>query len=86
MPNGFTIDKTKSANEIIFISFNSNIYTDEFPTQLSTRLLNSERFTVTRETRNERRIKQIGLDNFFNITEVTKADEGIIKPMMPYAR
>ena len=57
VPNGFTIDETESTNEIIFICFNSNVYTDKFPTQLSTRLFNCESLSVTRETRDERRIE-----------------------------
>ena len=57
VPDGVTINKAETANKIIFIGFNSNVYTDEFPTQLSTRLLNRERFAVTRKTRNERWIE-----------------------------
>jgi len=78
MPHSSTINKAESTNKIVFISFNRNVYTNQFTLELSTRLLNRERFTVTRKTRNERRIEKIGLNNFFNIIKVTKLDEGII--------
>ena len=79
VPDGCTINEAETANKIIFISFDCDIYTDEFPTQLSTRLLNRERFAVARETRNERRIeRETGLNNFFKIVKITKLDEGII--------
>ena len=58
MPDGVAINKTETADKIVFISFYSNVYTDQFPTQLSTRLFDRERFTITRQTRNERRIEQ----------------------------
>merc|ERR1711991_1203989 len=78
VPNGFAIDKTESTNEIIFICFNRNVYTNKFPAQNRTRLLNRECFTVSRKTSNERWIKYTGLNNFLNISKVTKLDEGTI--------
>ena len=78
MPNSCTIHKTKTTNQIIFISLNRNIHTNQFTTSLSTSLLHRERLTITRETRNKRWVKNTGLNNFFNIVEVTKLDESII--------
>ena len=78
MPDGFSINKTETANKIIFIGFDCNIHTDELSSRLSTRLLHCESLTITGESSNECRIEQAGLNNFFNITEVAKADEGII--------
>jgi hypothetical protein len=74
----FAINKAKTPNKIIFISFDGNIYTNQFTLKLRTRLFNTERFTITRKTRNKRRVKDTGLNNFFNIVKVTKLDEGII--------
>ena len=68
VPDGF-IDKAETANEIIFICFDCNVYTDEFSSELGTRLLNRERFTIARETRDKRRVEDTGLNNFFNITK-----------------
>ena len=68
VPDGVTINKAETANKIVFIGFNSDVYTDKFPTQLSTRLFNRERFTITRQTRNERRIEQSRLNNLANIS------------------
>ena len=78
MPDGCAVNEAKTANKVIFISLNSNVYTDQFSSELSTRLLNRERFTITRETRDKRRVEYTGLNNFFNITEIAKLDEGII--------
>ena len=78
MPDSFTIHKAKTTDQIIFISFYSNINADQFTTQLSTRLLHTERFTITRKTRNEYWIKDAGSKNFLKTAEITKLDEGII--------
>ena len=78
MPDCGTVNKTEAANEIIFISFNSNVYSNQFPLKLRTRLFNTERFTITRKARNERRLEQIGLENGLKIAKRTKVDEGII--------
>ena len=78
MPGSFTIYQTKTANQVILISLNRNVNTNQFTTKLSARLLNTERFTITRKTRNKRWIKKTGLNNFFNIIKVTKLDKGII--------
>jgi hypothetical protein len=78
VPNSFTIDQTETTNQVILISLNGNVYTDEFPFELRTRLFNRERFAIARESCNERRVEKIGLNNFFDICEITKADEGII--------
>src|SRR5210317_2365252 len=78
MPNSSTINKTETTNKIIFISFNSNVYTDKFSSELSTCLLDRERFTITRKSSNECRIEKTGLNNFFNVTKIAKLDEGII--------
>jgi hypothetical protein len=45
---------------------------------LSTSLLHTERFTITRQTRNKRWVENTGLNNAFNIFKITKLDEGII--------
>ena len=73
---GFQVFAT--ANKIIFICFYRDVDTNKFPTQLSTRLFNRESLTVTGQTCNERWIEYTGLNNFFNIAEIAKADEGII--------
>src|SRR5210317_291738 len=78
MPNSCPIDKTETTNKIVFISLNSNVYSDKFSSELSTCLLDRERFTITRESSNERRVEQTGLNDFANIIEITKLDEGII--------
>ena len=78
MPNSFTINKTKTTNKIILISFDGDVDTDQLPTQLSTGLFNTKRFTITRQTRNKRRVEETGLNNFLKIVKVTKLDEGII--------
>ena len=54
VPDGFTINKAETANKVIFIGFDCNVYTDEFSSKLGTRLLDRKRFTVTRETRDKR--------------------------------
>ena len=78
MPDGGTVNKAEATNEIIFISFDSNVYTDKFSFELRTRLFDTKRFTVTRKPRNERRIEQMGLENGLKIAKRTKVDEGII--------
>ena len=57
VPNGFSIDKTETANKVVFVSFNGDVDSDEFSSELGTRLLHRERLTVARETRNERRVE-----------------------------
>ena len=57
MPNSLTINKTKTANKIIFISLDGDVDTNQLPLELRTSLFNQKRFTVTRETCNERRIE-----------------------------
>ena len=54
VPDGFTINKAETANKIIFIGFDCNVYTDEFSSELSTCLFDRERFTIARETRDKR--------------------------------
>ena len=78
MPNSFTIYKAKTTNQIIFIRFYSNIDADQFTTQLSTRLLHTERLAITRQTRNEYWIEDTGSNNFLETAKITKLDEGII--------
>ena len=78
MPDGVTINKAETANKIVFIGFDCNVYTDEFSSELGTRLFDRKRFTIARETRDKRRVEETGLNNFFNITEIAKLDEGII--------
>ena len=36
VPDGVAINKAETANKIIFIGFNSNVYTNKFSTKLST--------------------------------------------------
>ena len=45
---------------------------------LEQNLANRECLTVTRESSNERRVENTGLNNLFNIFKVTKLDEVII--------
>ena len=78
MPRSFTIHKAKSTNQIVLIGFDSHIHPNHFTFQLSTRLLHTKRFAITRKTRNERRVKETGLNNAFNVSKITKLDEGII--------
>ena len=78
VPGSFTIHKTETTDQIILVSLNRDVDANQFTLKLSTRLFHRERFTVTRKTRNERRIEKTGLNNFFNIVEITKLDEGII--------
>ena len=78
MPCSIPINKPKPTDEIIFIGFDGDVDTDQLPTQLSTGLFNRKRFTITRQTRNERRIEGAGLNNLANIAKITKLDEGII--------
>ena len=77
MPNSFTINKTKPTNKVIFVSLDCNVDTNQFPLELQ-QGFDKERFTIARETRDKRRVEKTGLNNFFNIREVTKLDEGII--------
>ena len=58
VPDGVAINKTETANKIVFISFYSNVYTDQFLVPVGHSLFDRERFTITRQTRNERRIEQ----------------------------
>ena len=78
MPNGFSANKTEATNKIIFISLYCDVDSDEFPSELGTRLFDRKRFTVARETRDKRRVEETGLNNFLNITKIAKLDEGII--------
>ena len=78
VPNGFSTNKTETANKIIFISLYCDVDSDEFSSELGTCLFDRKRFTIARETRDKRRVEETGLNNFFNVTEITKADEGII--------
>ena len=78
VPDGVTINKAETANKIVFIGFDCNVYTDEFSSELGARLFDRKRFTIARETRDKRRVEETGLNNFFNITEIAKLDEGII--------
>ena len=78
MPDGVAINKAETTNKVIFISFDCNVYTDEFSSELGTSLFDRKRFTIARETRDKRRVEYTGLNNFFNITEIAKLDEGII--------
>ncbi|BCU99207.1 MAG: hypothetical protein CM15mV26_0300 [uncultured marine virus] len=77
VPDGCTVNKAETANEIIFISFNSNVYTDEFSSELGARLFDRKRFTVARETRDKRRVEYTGLNNLLrspklpNLTKVS---------------
>ena len=78
MPNSFTVNKTEATNKIVFVSFDGNVDTDQLPFELGTGLFDTKRFTIARETRDKRRVEKTGLNNFLNIFEVTKLDEGII--------
>ena len=78
MPCSVPINKPKATDKIIFISFNSNIYTNQLTLQLSTSLLNTKRVAITRKSTDECRIEKTGLNNLANITKVTKLDESII--------
>ena len=78
MPNSFTVNKTETTNKIVFVSFDGNVDTDQFPFELGTGLFDTKRFTVARETRDKRRVEKTGRNNLFKIFEVTKLDEGII--------
>ena len=57
VPNGFTINKTETANEIILISLYCDVDSDEFPTQLSARLFNRESLSITGQSCNKCCIK-----------------------------
>ena len=57
VPDGVAINKAETANKIVFIGFDSNVYTDEFSSELGTCLLDRKRFTIARETRDKRRVE-----------------------------
>ena len=78
MPDSVAVHKTKPTNKIVFISFYSNVYTNQFASELGAGLLDTKRFTIARETRDKRRVEETGLNNFFNVRKITKLDEGII--------
>ena len=78
MPNGFTIDETESANEVVLVGFDGDIDSNEFSLELGARLLHTERLAVARESSDECRVEETRLDNLANIAKITKLDEGII--------
>ena len=78
MPHRLTVDKTETTNQVILISFDSDVNTNQLTLQLSTSLLHTESFSVTRKTSEEDRVILTRRKNLFNITKVTKADEGSI--------
>ena len=75
MPDCGTINKAETANKIIFISFNGNVYTNDFTFQLSTCLFHTKGFTITRKTSNKAWVEKFGLNDFLYIREVSKLDK-----------
>ena len=57
VPNGLSVNKTETTNKIIFISLYRDVDSDEFTSELSTRLFDRKRFAIARETRDKRRVK-----------------------------
>ena len=59
MPDCLTIQETETANQIILISFDGDIGTDEFPFQFGTDFLNQQGLTISGQARNKQRIKYL---------------------------
>ncbi len=64
MPYSVAIDKTETTNKVIFISLYRDVDSNEFSSKLGTRLFDTKRFTIARETRDKRRVEDTGLNNF----------------------
>ena len=74
--NNVTVDEGVTTNQVVFISFDGDVYTNTFALQLSTDLLNHGGLTVTRQTRDERWVEVIRLHNLPKIVVETKGNIG----------
>ena len=75
VPYSVTIHKTETTDQIILVSLDGDVDTDQFTTQRCTCLLNTEGLTVARQTSDECRIKDPRLDDLLQISKVAKGNK-----------